>query len=52
MFSTREIAIRDASRDDALAVHALYAHNVETGFASYEYAAPNLDEMIRRTRRN
>ena len=48
MFSTREIAIRDASRDDALAVHALYAHNVETGFASYEYAAPNLDEMIRR----
>jgi L-amino acid N-acyltransferase YncA len=48
MSSAREITIRDAALDDALAVHALYAHNVETGFASYEYAAPNLDEMIRR----
>lgn len=42
------VSIRDASPDDAEAVHALYAHEVETAFASYEYEAPGIDEMRRR----
>jgi phosphinothricin acetyltransferase len=36
--------------DDAVAVRALYAHEVATGFASYEYAPPEVDEIRRRMR--
>ncbi len=43
-----EVAIRDATRGDAPAIQMLYAYNVETGFASYEYVAPDLDELCRR----
>jgi L-amino acid N-acyltransferase YncA len=42
------LSIRDANLDDAEAVRALYAHEVETAFASYEYEPPDLDEMRRR----
>lgn len=60
MSATASIAIRDArigdavdgdaGTDDAIAVRALYAHEVATGFASYEYAPPDVDEMGRRMR--
>lgn len=42
------LSIRDAILGDAEAVSALYAHEVETAFASYEYEPPDLDEMRRR----
>jgi L-amino acid N-acyltransferase YncA len=42
------LSIRDANLDDAEAIRALYAHEVETAFASYEYEAPGIDEMRRR----
>jgi L-amino acid N-acyltransferase YncA len=42
------LSIRDANLDDAGAIRALYAHEVETAFASYEYDAPGIDEMCRR----
>ncbi|MFZ5637395.1 MAG: GNAT family N-acetyltransferase [Pseudomonadota bacterium] len=40
--------IRDARLEDADAVRALYAHEVENGFANYEYMPPDLEEMRRR----
>jgi L-amino acid N-acyltransferase YncA len=39
------LSIRSASLDDAAAVRTVYAHEVETAFASYEYEAPDVDEM-------
>ncbi len=36
--------------DDVLAVHALYAHEVATGYASYEYAPPDPGAMAERMR--
>jgi L-amino acid N-acyltransferase YncA len=42
------LSIRSASSVDAAAVRALYAHEVETAFASYEYEPPDTDEMRRR----
>jgi L-amino acid N-acyltransferase YncA len=41
-------SIRMANPDDAGAVRAIYAHEVETAFASYEYEPPDVDEMRRR----
>jgi len=44
------LRIRDATLADASAVRALYAQEVANGFASYEYAPPDEDEMRRRMR--
>ncbi len=42
------LSIRMANLDDAGAVRAIYAHEVETAFASYENEPPDIDEMRRR----
>lgn len=40
--------MRPASADDLPAVHAIYAHHVLKGLASFEEAPPSLDEIRRR----
>jgi L-amino acid N-acyltransferase YncA len=42
------VQVRPASAADLPAVQAIYAHHVATGLASFEEAAPALDEMRRR----
>lgn len=42
------ITVRDARYDDMDAVHAIYAHHVLHGTASFEEVPPTLDEMIGR----
>jgi L-amino acid N-acyltransferase YncA len=42
------IRVRTATRDDAGAVHAIYAHYVEHSVASFEEDVPSADEMARR----
>ncbi|WP_265921967.1 GNAT family N-acetyltransferase [Cupriavidus nantongensis] len=37
--------LRDATRADIAAIHAIYAHHVEHGRASFEEAPPSVDEM-------
>jgi L-amino acid N-acyltransferase YncA len=44
----RMVAIREATLHDVVAITAIYAHHVETGTASFELAAPDVDEMARR----
>lgn len=39
------LAIRPAEIADVAAIHAIYAHAVETGTATYELDAPSADEM-------
>ena len=43
-----EIIVRDATDADLPAVAAIYAHHVLTGLASFEEAAPTVEEMARR----
>lgn len=40
-----EVAIRDAEPEDATAVHAIYAHHVLHGTASYDVAPPTVDAI-------
>ena len=40
--------IRDAGIDDLPQIHAIYAHHVLTGLASFEEQPPDLAEMARR----
>lgn len=42
------LRIRPATPDDLAAIQRIYAHHVVNGFASFEEAAPDLDEMRRR----
>lgn len=42
--------IRPAGEADLAAVHAIYAHDVQHGTATYEVAVPDVDEMRRRWR--
>jgi phosphinothricin acetyltransferase len=42
------IAIRDSRDDDLAAIHAVYAHHVLHGTASFELDPPDPDEMARR----
>ena len=41
--STERLMMRDATLNDAAAVHAIYAHHVLTGTASYDLEPPSLD---------
>jgi phosphinothricin acetyltransferase len=43
-------ALRRAVEADLAALHAIYAHHVLTGLASFEETPPDLPEMIRRWR--
>lgn len=40
--------VRHATDGDLAAVHAIYAHHVRAGFASFEEVPPDLDELARR----
>ncbi|GMG91673.1 phosphinothricin N-acetyltransferase [Cupriavidus sp. TKC] len=40
--------LRDATTDDVPAIHAIYAHHVQHGRASFEEVAPTVDEMRHR----
>lgn len=42
--------IRDARESDAEAVHAIYAHHVLHGTASYDIEPPSLDDISRKMR--
>ncbi len=42
------ITIRDAAANDIEAISAIYAHYVRFGLASFEEAAPSMEEMARR----
>ncbi len=42
------IVIRDARPEDCAAVQRIYAHHVENGTASFEEAAPDVDEILGR----
>lgn len=42
------IQVREAAPQDLPAVHAIYAHHVLHGLASYEEEPPSLDELRRR----
>lgn len=47
--STKEVAgIRECTVDDMPSVQAIYAREVETGLASFEYEPPAVEEMTRR----
>lgn len=47
---TAKPLIRPASDDDIAAIAALYAQEVRAGTATYEYEAPDAEEMLRRMR--
>ena len=40
--------LREARREDIAAIAAIYAHHVEHGLASFELAAPSVDQMAQR----
>ncbi|EKZ98601.1 phosphinothricin N-acetyltransferase [Cupriavidus sp. HMR-1] len=40
--------LREATTDDVPAIHAIYAHHVQHGRASFEEVAPTVDEMRHR----
>lgn len=40
--------VRDSTAADLPAIHAIYAHHVRHGLASFELEAPDYDEMARR----
>ncbi|MBV8032716.1 MAG: N-acetyltransferase [Betaproteobacteria bacterium] len=42
------VQVRPAAQADLPAVHAIYAHHVREGLASFEEEPPSLDEMRRR----
>ncbi|MBJ7535502.1 N-acetyltransferase [Rhodomicrobium vannielii ATCC 17100] len=42
------VSVRDARAGDIAAVHAIYAHHVLNGLASFEEVPPSLDEMAMR----
>jgi L-amino acid N-acyltransferase YncA len=42
------IPIRAATQNDIVAIAAIYGHHVETGTASFELSAPDVEEMSRR----
>ena len=42
--------VRAAAEDDIPAVHAIYAHHVANGLASFEEQPPSRDELLRRYR--
>lgn len=42
---TLPVHVRDAADDDLTAIHAIYAHHVLHGLASFEEVPPALDEM-------
>ena len=42
--------VRAATADDIPAVHAIYAHHVANGLASFEEQPPSRDELLRRYR--
>jgi phosphinothricin acetyltransferase len=43
-----EIVVRDATAEDVVAIHAIYAHHVLHGWGSFEEVAPDIAEMNRR----
>jgi L-amino acid N-acyltransferase YncA len=45
-----DILVRDAAESDAAAVHAIYAHHVLHGTASYDIEPPPLDEIRHKMR--
>jgi L-amino acid N-acyltransferase YncA len=45
MDAAASLVIRDACEDDSLAVHAIYAHHVLHGTASYDIEPPPLDRI-------
>jgi L-amino acid N-acyltransferase YncA len=42
------VTVRDARADDMAAVHAIYAHHVLHGLATFEEVPPSVDELIAR----
>jgi len=44
------VQVRAAAEDDIPAVHAIYAHHVANGLASFEEQPPSRDELLRRYR--
>jgi phosphinothricin acetyltransferase len=42
------VIVRDARADDMAAVHAIYAHHVLRGLATFEEVPPSQDELIER----
>jgi len=44
------VQVRAATGDDIPAVHAIYAHHVLNGLASFEEQPPSRDELLRRYR--
>ena len=44
----KPFTLRDATPADVPAIHAIYAHHVQHGRASFEEAPPSLDEMQQR----
>ncbi|ADP71512.1 Phosphinothricin acetyltransferase [Rhodomicrobium vannielii ATCC 17100] len=45
---TAAVSVRDARECDMAAVHAIYAHHVLDGLASFEEVAPSVEEMAMR----
>lgn len=43
-----KVQLRPAHEADLAAIQVIYAHHVQTGFASFEEVAPDLSEMTRR----
>ncbi len=50
MTAPAALIIRDAVEDDLARIHAIYAHYVRTGLASFELEPPDLAEVARRFR--
>jgi len=45
-----QLQVRDAAPEDFPAIHAIYAHHVLNGLASFEEAPPPREELLRRFR--
>jgi L-amino acid N-acyltransferase YncA len=45
-----QLQVRDAAPDDFPAIHAIYAHHVLNGLASFEEVPPPREELLRRFR--
>jgi L-amino acid N-acyltransferase YncA len=45
---TVSVAVRDSTPADVAAIHAIYAHHVRRGLASFEEIPPDTGEMARR----
>ena len=45
-----QLQVRDATPEDFPAIHAIYAHHVLNGLASFEEAPPPREELLRRFR--